>query len=98
MNAMITFEQARAIALAEIAKALPKYDFVLLDEETVAKPYGWIFWYNTRKYLETGNIMDATPGNAPFVVDNTDGNVHYLSTGVPFTEALRTVERSLGVR
>ncbi|HMZ47475.1 MAG TPA: YrhB domain-containing protein [Flavobacteriales bacterium] len=95
---MITFEQARDIALAELARALPKYDFVLLDDETVTMPYGWIFWYNTRKYLETGDIMASTPGNAPFVVERSDGRIHYLPTGVPFPEALRKVERIIEAR
>ena len=93
---MITFEQARGIAVTEIAKALPKYDFVLLDEETIIRPYGWIFYYTTRKHRETGHIMDSVPGNAPFVVNSSDGTVHFLPTGVPTPVALKAYERGIG--
>ncbi len=30
--------------------------FVVLDGETIEKPYGWIFFYQSKKYLETGEL------------------------------------------
>lgn len=33
--------------------------YAILDEFTMEKDYGWIFFYNSADYLETGNLMLA---------------------------------------
>jgi|SRR5215469_15147353 len=73
---MVTKEQAVEIVLREINKESPDgADCVIVD--TVEKPYGWMFFYQPRRYLETGNPLDKLIGGGPIVVD-TDGSVHHL--------------------
>lgn len=40
---------------------------------------GWYIGYNTRKFLETREIRYALGGNAPFVVDGSDGSLHQVA-------------------
>jgi hypothetical protein len=80
---MISFEQARAIAVADMGNSDRQFDdlggLVLLDiyEET---PFAWIFFYNTRSYLETGNMYHALGGNSPYFISKKDGNIQRFST------------------
>jgi len=35
--------------------------------------FGWVFFYDTKEYLETNDVTHALAGNAPLIVDRTDG-------------------------
>lgn len=43
---------------------------------------GWLFFYTSRRFLETGAIRDALAGNAPFIVRDT-GDITVLGTAHP---------------
>ena len=30
--------------------------FVILDQDTIQKPWGWVFFYDSRKHEETGDF------------------------------------------
>jgi hypothetical protein len=61
--------------------AKSKYDLVILDNEAIKKPYGIIFFYNTKKFNQTRNDDDNTLfGNAPFLVENKTGNILVFGT------------------
>ena len=69
----ITFEQARALATAELAG--DSHDFVITS--TSEHEFGWVFNYAPRKYSETGDDRYLVPGNTPIVVTR-DGKVGSL--------------------
>ena len=48
---------------------------IILDKNTIEKSYGWIFFYQHRRYLETGRTRDALIGNGPLLVDKNSGKV-----------------------
>lgn len=74
---MIDYLTAREIAEAEISKSTFA---VLLDEHTKEKPYAWIFSYQSKKYIDTGNISYAFAGNSPLFVSQINGTfVRYSS-------------------
>jgi len=54
---------------------------VIISERTIEKSYGWIFSYNSKRYLQTGNPLEALGGNGPLVVERADGRVHALGSG-----------------
>lgn len=58
-------------------------DLVLLEERTIEKSFGWVFFYDSRKFLETRDPLQALLGNAPLIVDRRDGSVHLTGTGRP---------------
>jgi hypothetical protein len=77
---MLTYREAESIAQAEID--IPTAGrCVLLREYTISKPYGWVFFYQSRKYVETRNPDEALMGNLPFLIDRFDGRLRYKGRG-----------------
>ncbi len=66
-----------------------------LQNCTIEKSFGWILFYQSKRYLETGDIRNAVAGNAPIVVAKSDGRIHVTGTGRPleyFLEQLAVAE------
>lgn len=88
----IDANQAAAIAAREIKRVGPTHDFVILEDQTEERPFGWVFVYVPRRYLETRSPNDLVPGNGPLVVER-DGKVAFLTTSVPPPIAIAEYER-----
>ena len=55
-------------------------DELIVDENhTYEADYGWIFSYQSRRYLETRNVLYARAGLLPLVVNKFDGELDFLS-------------------
>lgn len=67
---------------------------VIIDSAIMAKSYGWVFFYDSRKHVETGNISYALAGNGPIIVLKSSGELVALTTAVPVLEAIEMFERS----
>jgi hypothetical protein len=68
--------EARKIALEHLnVYPLADDERIIIEDATVEKEYGWIFFYNSRKHLETGDILYALAGNGPLVVKSADGSI-----------------------
>ncbi len=79
-------DKAKATAIARKTIAtVPPYspDLALQEEKTLAREFGWVFFYTTRKFLETKDPQHEMPGNGPLVVLKEDGSVHQLGTSLP---------------
>lgn len=86
--------QATAIARRTIATSPPHSPGLVLEEEkTVEREFGWIFFYTTRKFLETRDKKHLMPGNAPLVVLKEDGSTHYLGTSLPPPKGIELFEK-----
>ena len=68
---------------------------VLLKNETIEREFGWIFFYQSERYLEKGNFSDILAGNAPLVVTRSDGRLHETGTAYPLEHYL---ERFIGYK
>jgi len=44
------------------------------------KEFGWVFFYESRKYLETREGKYLLAGGGPAVVEKEDGSIHFLGT------------------
>lgn len=75
--------QATEIARRTIAAAPDGPELALMEEKTVEREFGWVFFYTTKRYLETKDPNHLKPGNAPLVVERADGRTEYLGTSVP---------------
>ena len=64
-------------------------ELVLLEQHTIERTFGWVFFYNARRYLGTGDFRDALAGNAPIVVTGADGRVHETGTAYPLEHYLK---------
>jgi hypothetical protein len=55
----------------------------IVDDATFEFGSGWVFFYDSRRHLESGSISDALAGNAPLIVSKRDGSVHVAGTAHP---------------
>lgn len=91
---MITFADARQkldLMLADIGKHI-EGGVVVLEERTITKPYGWIFFYNGRRFVETRDIMHAIAGNGPIVILAETGEAIPLGTARRHAEEIARFE------
>ncbi|WP_084293133.1 YrhB domain-containing protein [Bradyrhizobium sp. WSM3983] len=86
-------DQAMALAEAEVMKVgiACGNDLALVSEQTLEVTEGWVLFYNTREYIETGNSGSRLAGNGPILVDRA-GCVHHLPTLLPGKTRLRDFE------
>jgi len=89
----IQFNEAEALAnlkLKELEK-VSGYDLVIINKGTRHLDGGWIFFYNTREFVETGEIESALGGNGPLFVTK-DGSLFELRTDLPWSEAVKQIK------
>jgi hypothetical protein len=56
-------------------------DSAIIDQaRSLEYDFGWVIFYNSRKFLEQGDRGAVLVGNVPFVVDRRDGSVHVTRT------------------
>jgi hypothetical protein len=80
MNHLLTIEEATSIAVEWVQQqSSATNELVVVQEETVARPYGWFFSYDSKQFLATQDFDYAIAGNAPILVDKR-GHVHLTGT------------------
>lgn len=94
---MTTIEQARNQVFELLDAMSTRLDIELaLDEAaTRVEPWCWVFFYNSRAYIETGAFSQALAGNAPIVVECATGRLHKLTTARPIDEQLEELRRAV---
>lgn len=95
---MIDYEEASARveeALARWPDAQETGDsLVILHEQTLEKPWGWVFFYTSKQFQETGDFRFALAGNAPYIVERETGRVIETGTALPLDEYIANYERT----
>jgi len=71
---------------------VPGDRLVVLDAHTIEKEYGWVFFYDSLKYLETGDCSYLIAGNSPIIVEKQDGSLHTLGTALSPEESIKEYE------
>jgi hypothetical protein len=87
-------EKARAIAAEHLSEGRQTPEGVtpvIIDAETQEREFGWVFFYDSKEYVETGDFIHAIPGNAPVVVLR-DGAIRTTGTARPLSEYLNEIE------
>ena len=52
---MLSKDQALQLVSERLSKMSPADDvFVVKEESTIEKPFGWVFFYNSKTFFETG--------------------------------------------
>ena len=94
----ISAETARAIA-DRFLKTLydTVTDAVIVDQDTREEKFGWVFFYESKEYLETGDIAAIFVGNAPLIVDR-NGQVYQTGTALPPEEYIEEFRSRLEAR
>jgi hypothetical protein len=68
-------QEAQGLAEQHLSKIQisPSTELAILSEHTIETDFGWVFFWNSKKYLETDEFQYALAGNAPLIVDRRDG-------------------------
>jgi len=84
---VLSYREARERALAQMRSSpvdLPPGDeLVLVDDDTLEREWGWVFFFASRRWRETGDPTWRSEGHGPLIVNRFDGSVHATGTGRP---------------
>lgn len=95
---MITLPEAKKLAMAALCKMSRRSeaDLAFVDSLTSCKRYGWVLFYNSRQFVETGNEFEAFGGNGPVVVLH-DSAIHFLGSDRERDVTIAAFEREHGL-
>jgi hypothetical protein len=68
--------------------------FDLIDQDLIETEFGWVFFYESRRFKETGDFSDRLAGNAPVIVDRAIGSLHVTGTARPTAEYIEEFRRT----
>jgi hypothetical protein len=88
MTALVSLDQAAAVAAAEVQR-IGAGAFAVVEQSTVEIDIGWVFFYQSRRYLESGAFDDQLAGNGPLFVHRRDGSLHHCWSGETWEEAIK---------
>lgn len=91
---MIDKAAARKKAREYLLKKAPGHaENWAIHDRTLDKPYGWIFFYDHRRYVEEKDRRSRLAGNGPILVENESGAVHQFGTAEPLDFYLSQFEQ-----
>src|SRR5712692_1180376 len=92
---MISRSAARDIAKAYIANLSNsmRLELALWEKETIEKPFGWVFFYDSKSFVEFGDDSDPLAGNAPIIVDRRTGSIYETGTSKPIEYYIENYEK-----
>lgn len=80
--------------LSKMSENEPDEDkLVILHVMPIEKDLGWIFFYDSKAFVETQDPKYGVFGNAPIIVDKENGSLHITGTGKPFEEYIEEFRR-----
>jgi len=95
---MLTKDEAKKLVEEIINRpdpSIPNFpELVILDEATIERAFGWVFFYQTREYVETEDIETILVGNAPYIINRNDGSLHETGTAYPIEHYIEMYERT----
>jgi len=70
-------------------------DCVVLADETIEMPWGWVFFYQSKAYVESGDDVEMLAGNAPIIVNRYTGELVHTGTAYDIEHYLQEYEAGL---
>lgn len=89
--------EARRVILEKISIDGNSVELAIIDDETLEKEWGWVFFYQSKKYMETGDLRDMLAGNAPYIVNKYTGEVVETGTAYDINHYIHEYEESLNI-
>lgn len=88
------FDKAAALATAWV-DLLYEGQARIVRESTITKPYGWIFFYQSKEFLDDGLPSAQLAGNAPIIVNRNTCELRVTATAKPLEHYLTEYEKTL---
>jgi len=93
---MISKSEAEALVGQYLrGKERPGLPFAIYEAKTIEKPYGWIFFYNSRKFIETQDMLSRLAGNGPIVVNKFTEKIIPLAANKPVEDSIAEYEGTI---
>lgn len=88
---MIDLAKARIIAMQKLneIQRSSKMELVFLEDFTLPFDYGWVFFYQSKDFVETGDKEKMVGGNAPILIDKYQGVALITGTKKDIKEYIR---------
>lgn len=67
----------------------------IMHEQTIDRQFYWVFFYNSKTFLETGNLSFALAGNSPLIVDKINGEIFETGTARPIDFYMERFEKEM---
>lgn len=91
---MIDRASAKAMAWKYIEENFGREpELAIVDREPSDTAHAWIFFYNTKRYLETGEFSEALAGNGPILVNKSTGAIEAFGTAIPLERLFAEYEK-----
>jgi len=95
---MLTRDDASALVLrhiaAECADLPPEDELIVVDDATIERAWGWVFFYTSKLWRETQDTAYALAGNAPLLIVRRTGATHVLGTAYSVEEYMQAFEET----
>ena len=94
---MLTIDEAKALVIKDLSTmSRPDMELVVVDKHTVVKPYGWVFFFDAREYLESDGQRGGIFGNGPIVVRHNK-KLDRLTSAGRVTDIIGAFEKKHGL-
>ena len=90
----MTREEAQLLVARKL-REMSDLDIVVLDDATLERPWGWVFFYQSREFLETGEFSARLAGNGPIFVNRNTGELRHAGTALPVETYIEDYEKFL---
>jgi len=97
-GAMISRDEAVAIAQGHIDRPSHAGALELVVTQVEERSASWVVYYDSRKHVESGDFLDAIAGNGPVVVAKSTGRVAVAGTAAPLLDRIVEAEEALGIK
>ena len=92
-----TWLEGHEVAAIDFESPLPRHDARNVQALVVVRvdehDFGWVYFYDGSTHVRTGDVSDAVVGNAPLIVDRTDGRLYITGTAHPIEHYLQEFRR-----
>ena len=88
------------VYLAYLRKDDPTYNqgkVTLVLTESREESFGWVFFYDSKEFLETDDFSKAIAGNAPVLIDKMTGELTETGTAHPIEYYIGQYKAKLGL-
>jgi hypothetical protein len=89
--------EAEKLVLSELTNSSISsgIDCGILRGETIEKDWGWVFFYQSNAFLQSGDFQDMLGGNAPILVNKLNGKLIHTGTAYEIEYYIKEYEGSL---
>jgi Immunity protein 35 len=67
----------------------------VVEQHTITLPYGWVFFWNSKDFIATGEFRHTLIGNAPIIVDKVDLELRCTGTARSIEHYVREYEATI---